>query len=73
MYVYRQKSRVTVLPPVTPGGSYTSQLKCLHKAEEAAVLLHYARVLSLRTLVAALGGEDVGEPDEARPTQLRRG
>jgi hypothetical protein len=35
------------------------------RAEEAAVLMHYARLLSLRGLVAALGGEDVDERDEA--------
>jgi hypothetical protein len=43
----------------------TGVLPPMHKAEEAAVLLHYARVLSLRALVTALGGEDVSEPDEA--------
>jgi hypothetical protein len=38
-----------------------------HTVDEAAVLRHYAKVLSLRRLVAALGGEPA-PPTEAQPS-----
>jgi hypothetical protein len=38
-----------------------------HTVDEAAVLRHYAKVLSLRGLVAALGGEPA-PPTEAQPS-----
>jgi hypothetical protein len=43
----------------------TGVVPLAQRAEEAAVLMHYARLLSLRGLVAALGGEDVDDRDEA--------